>query len=85
MSQVWIIKFVDETGRDLGTGPVGTGLRNVRLAASDQAYAELKADELLNRWLCANPGRVGSWSVSLWVQDRRLRDAAVEQLRELVN
>lgn len=83
-SQVWIIKFVDERGRELLTGPVGTGLHNVRMASNNQALVELKADEILNGWLKANPGRVGSWSVSLWVQERRLRDAEVEQLQELL-
>jgi hypothetical protein len=84
MSQVWVIKFVDERGRELLTGPVGTGLHNVRMASTTQGEVELKADEILNRWLKANPGRVGSYSISLWVQESRLRDIQVRQIRELL-
>jgi len=81
MSQVWIIKFVDERGCDLQFGPADTGLRRVRMAASDQREVELKADELLNRWLKDNPGR---WSVSPWTQEGHLRDFQVRQIRELL-
>jgi len=82
--QVWLIRFEDENGREL-RGPAGTGLRNsVRMAANDQTLVELKADEILNAWLKANPGRTGSWTITLWVQSRELREAELGQLAELL-
>lgn len=68
-TNIWVIKFENHLNRELA------GLRgSVRIAAPTQAGAEVKADELLNEWLRKNPGEVGSWTITLWVQPRYRRD-----------
>ncbi len=42
-----------------------------RVAAKQQDDVDSHADEVLNKWLRMNPGRLGTWSISRFIPKRQ--------------
>ncbi len=74
--QTWVIRFENEKNREL------TGLRgSVRMVADTQVEVEITADQILSRWLHENPGQVGSWTITAWVQPKYRAGRHLDQLK----